>query len=266
MLERPSGRAFPDIPAVHLNAMITTSTVMLLRHNKSLFICRTRNQIECQDAAFEAKSSKGSDRNFSGKSVNAGGKPHEVLFAINSGFFRTDARLKPLVRSRLFIEATGRAAQALKTTGDANQTASVHPGDVWNNTKKEEKGRTLTPSLESTHTQRNLRSRRNIPLLLKKIASWFVEFAPSLCAGELMMHAVSFGGVAALLCQKSLEELRPSRFQQLGLRAHREGLATGASKRSLCVSRSPRTVVRLGTRQRCTFTACRGSPSSPDAP
>ena len=88
------------------------------------------------DAAFEAKSSKGSDRNFSGKSVNAGSSPTRFCLRSTLAFSGTDARLKPLVRSRLFIEATGRAAQALKTTGDANQTASVHPGDVWNNTKK----------------------------------------------------------------------------------------------------------------------------------
>ena len=62
-------------------------------------------------------------------------------------------------------------------------------------------------------------------------------------------------GVAAPL----LKELRPSRFQQLWLRAHREGLATGASKRILCVSRSPKTFVRLARRQRCTFMVYRGS-------
>ena len=75
--------------------------------------------------------------------------------------------------------------------------------------------------------------------------------APSLCTADDVRPFSPSGGsvclfcsfleVSAPLCQKSLKELR--------LRAHHERLATGASKRSLCVSSSPRTVVRLSTRQ-----------------
>ena len=45
-------------------------------------------------------------------------------------------------------------------------------------------------------------------------------------------------GVSAPLCQKSLKELRPSRFQQMGLRARREGLATHQS--AACASQARR--------------------------
>ena len=76
------------------------------------------------------------------------------------------------MRSRLFIEATGRPAQALKTTGDANQTASVHPGDVWNNTKKKRR-KGSEQAVAHTHTHKGTyvhaeTFRRSLPLLLKK--------------------------------------------------------------------------------------------------
>ena len=69
------------------------------------------------------------------------------------------------------------------------------------------------------------------------------RFSPSGGPARLFLLV---SGVAAPLCQKSLKELRPSRFQQLGLRAHREGLATGASKRQLVCLEVPEDRLETG--------------------